>query len=193
MSFSVDTRRRLEGYALLTAFALCIPLANWLIGNVGYSCVPGEPCTIPVGFGLIAPSGVIIAGLALVLRDLVQRRLGLTWGVIAILGGGVLSAWVAPPPLVTASVAAFLFAEFVDLAVYTPLQKRGLVLAVVASSIVGLFVDTVIFLQMAFGGLDYMWGQLVGKTWMVLLAIPAISYLRRRDERIGMYPHGVAT
>lgn len=193
MSFSVDTRRRLEGYALLAAFALCIPVANWLIGHVGTACTPGGPCTIPVGFGLIAPSGVIVAGLALVLRDLVQRRLGLAWAIIAVLGGGLLSGWVAPPALVTASVAAFLFAEFADLAVYTPLQKRGLVRAVVASSIVGLFVDTVIFLQLAFGGLDYMWGQLVGKTWMVLLAIPIISYLRRRDERLGMYPQGIAT
>jgi len=86
----------------------------------------------------MAPSGVLMVGLALVLRDLVQRRLGLYWAIAAILIGGALSWMIAPPFLVIASVTAFLVSEFADLAVYTPLQKKGLVLAVVASSLVGL-------------------------------------------------------
>lgn len=190
MSLSLGARRRLEGYALLVAFALCVPLANWMIGNVGLSCPPGGPCLIPVGFGLMAPTAVIMAGLALVLRDLVQRRLGVVWAVAAILLGGVLSWFVAPAALVTASVTAFLFSEFADLAVYTPLQQRGLVRAVILSGIVGLFVDTVIFLHLAFGNLDFMWGQIVGKAWMILFAIPAIALLRKRDERLGLHPAG---
>ena len=87
-----------------------------------------------------------------------------------------------------ASGVAFLISEFADLAVYTPLQKRRLVVAVVASSIVGLIVDSIIFLQLAFGSLDHLAGQIVGKGWMVLLAIPFIVWLRARDERIGMEP-----
>ena len=71
-----------------------------------------------------------MVGLALVLRDLVQRRLGLYWAIAAILIGGALSWMIAPPFLVLASVTAFLVSEFADLAVYTPLQKRGLVLPV---------------------------------------------------------------
>ncbi|MBN4747477.1 VUT family protein, partial [Pandoraea nosoerga] len=59
------------GIASLVGFIATIPLANWLIGNVGTTCVPGGPCIIPVGFGLMAPSGVLMVGLALVLRDLV--------------------------------------------------------------------------------------------------------------------------
>lgn len=190
MSLSLDARRRVEGYAFLLAFALCVPLANWMIHNVGLVCVPDGPCLIPVAPGLMSPSAVLVAGLALVLRDLVQRRLGVLWSIAAIAIGGVLSWWVAPPALVAASVAAFLFSEFADLMVYTPLQRRRLVLAVVASSVVGLIVDTVIFLHMAFGSLEFMWGQVVGKGWMVLLAIPLIVLLRRRDEAIGMLPPG---
>nr|MBF0683548.1 VUT family protein [Pseudomonas sp.] len=193
MSASVNTRRRLEGYALLAGFALCVPLANWMISHVGLVCPPDSPCLIPVGFGQMAPSAVIMAGLALILRDLVQRRLGLIWAVIAILVGGALSWLIAPPALVLASVVAFLFSEFADLAVYTPLQRRGLVRAVVLSSIVGLFVDTLIFLHLAFGSLEFMWGQIIGKSWMVLLAIPAIAYLRRRDERLGLEPAGASS
>ena len=31
-------------------------------------------------------------------------------------------------------------------------------------------------------------GQIVGKTWMVLLSIPFVAWLRRRDERLGIMP-----
>jgi uncharacterized PurR-regulated membrane protein YhhQ (DUF165 family) len=68
------------------------------------------------------------------------------------------------------------------------LQRRGLVTAVVASSFVGLVIDSVVFLYLAFGSLDYLLGQVVGKSWMVLLSIPFILWLRRRDERLGFEP-----
>lgn len=179
----LDTRRRIEGFALFAAFALTVPLANWMIGNVGTVCPPDGPCLIPVAPGLLAPSGVMVAGLAFVLRDLVQRRLGLAWTITAIAFGAILSVLVAPPALVFASVVAFLVSELADLGVYTPLQRRGLVLAVVASSMVGLFLDTLIFLQLAFGSIELMWGQIVGKGLMVLVAIPFIYWLRSYDER----------
>ena len=181
-------RRLGEGLLFLVLFALTIPAANWLIGNVGTKCVPQGPCLIPVAPGLMAPSGVITIGLALVLRDLVQRRLGVGAAIGAIIAGAALSAFVAPPKLVIASAAAFLVAEMADLAVFTPLQKRGLVLAVLASSVVGLVVDSMLFLQLAFGSLDFLLGQVVGKAWMVLLSLPFVAWLRRRDERIGLTP-----
>ncbi len=178
------TTRRLEGFLFLAGFALCIPAANWLIGNAGTACVPQGPCLIPVAPGVMAPSGVLMIGLALVLRDLVQRRLGVSWAVGAIAAGCALSALLAPPTLVLASAAAFLLGELADLGVYTPLQRRGLMRAVLASSAVGLVVDSVVFLWLAFGSLDYLSGQVIGKAWMVLLALPAIALLRRRDERL---------
>ncbi len=182
----IDTRRRLEGCAFLIAFGLCIPAANWLIGNAGTACVPNGPCLIPVAPGLKAPSGVLMIGLALVLRDLVQRRLGLGWSVAAILAGAALSGLLAPAALVIASAVAFLLSELADLAVYTPLQHRRLLLAVLASGLVGLVVDSAVFLYLAFGNLDYLAGQVVGKAWMVVLAMPLIVWLRRRDERLGV-------
>jgi uncharacterized PurR-regulated membrane protein YhhQ (DUF165 family) len=183
------TRRRVEGGAFLVAFGLCIPAANWLIGNAGTVCVPNGPCLIPVApGGLMAPSGVLMIGLALVLRDLVQRRLGLGWAAGAILAGAALSALLAPPALVIASALAFLLSELADLAVYTPLQRRRLVLAVLASGLVGLVVDSIVFLYVAFGSLDYLAGQVVGKAWMVLLALPLIHWLRQRDARLGLVP-----
>jgi len=179
---------RTEGYLYLLGFGLCIPAANWLIGNAGTFCVPEGPCLIPVAPGLMAPSGVLMIGLALVLRDLVQRRLGLTWVSAAILAGAAISWFLAPPALVVASVAAFLLSEFTDLAVYTPLQERRLMLAVAASSAVGLMVDSLVFLYLAFGNVDFLAGQVIGKSWMVLAALPFIALLRRRDQRLGLRP-----
>ena len=189
---AMTTRRRLEGLLFLAAFAASIPAANWMIGNVGTFCTPDGTCLIPVAPGLTAPSGVLMVGFALVMRDLVQRRLGLGWATGAILIGGALSWAVAPPALVVASVAAFLFSEFADLAVFTPLQKHGLVSAVVLSSIVGIAVDSALFLYLAFGDLAFFWGQVIGKGWMVLAAGPFIALLRRRDQRLGLVPAGAA-
>ena len=172
----------------LILFGLTIPAANWMIGNVGTTCVPQGPCLIPVAPGLMAPSGVLMIGLALVLRDLVQRRLGTGPAAFAIVVGALLSAVLAPPALVVASAAAFLISEFADLAVYTPLARRRLMAAVVASSLVGLVVDSLVFLWLAFGSLDFLGGQIVGKAWMVLLSIPVVAWLRRRDQRLGLSP-----
>jgi uncharacterized PurR-regulated membrane protein YhhQ (DUF165 family) len=179
---------RLEGYVFLGAFALTIPAANWLIGNAGTVCLEKGPCLIPVAPGLMAPSGVLMIGLALVLRDLVQRRLGAMFATGAILAGAALSAFLAPPSLVLASGAAFLLSELADFAVYTPLQRRRLVLAVFASGIVGLTIDSAVFLYLAFGNLDFIAGQIVGKSWMIILALPAIMWIRQRDERLGIQP-----
>jgi queuosine precursor transporter len=181
-----ETRRNVEGMIFLVLFCFTIPAANWMIGHIGTVCTAQGPCVIPVAPGIMAPSGVLMIGAALVLRDLVQRRLGVEFGIGAIVAGAAISAGVASPSLVLASATAFLLSEFADFAVYTPLAKRRLVLAVVASSAVGLVVDSIVFLWLAFGSLEFLLGQIVGKAWMVLIAIPLVAYLRRRDERLGI-------
>jgi len=148
--------------------------------------VPDGPCVIPVWPGMSAPSGVLAIGAALVLRDLVQRRLGVKWAVGAILVGALLSGLVAAPALVLASTIAFLLSETADLAVFTPLQRRGLVLAVAASGVVGIVVDSLLFLSLAFGSLDFLSGQVIGKAWALLAALPLVYLLRLRDRRLGL-------
>ena len=188
ISTAYEARRRTEGIVFLFLFGLTIPAANWLIGHVGTVCAPQGPCLVPVAPGLMAPSGVMMIGFALVLRDLVQRRLGVGVSAGAILVGSAISALLAPPALVIASATAFFLSELADLAVYTPLARRRLVAAVVASSLCGLVVDSIVFLWLAFGSLEFLPGQIVGKSWMVLLSIPFVAWLRRRDERLGIEP-----
>jgi uncharacterized PurR-regulated membrane protein YhhQ (DUF165 family) len=181
-------KRRIEGTLFFLAFMACIPIANWMIGHIGTQCVPDGPCLIPVAPAIMAPSGVLMIGIALVLRDMVQRRLGKMWSLAGIASGTVLSAAFAPPALVLASAAAFLMSELADFAVYTPLQRRRLVLAVFLSGIVGAAVDSIVFLYLAFGSLQFLAGQIIGKALMVTAALPVIALLRSRDNRVGLSP-----
>ncbi len=87
-----------------------------------------------------APSGVLMRwACALVLRDIVQRRLGALAGFAAIAAGHAdLGLARRPPSIVIASATAFLLSELADFAVYTPLQRRRFLTAVFASGIAGL-------------------------------------------------------
>lgn len=150
---------------LIALYVLTIPAANWMIGNIGTVCIPQGPCLIPVAPGVMAPSGVLMIGAALLLRDLVQRRSGPWASVGCILVGAVLSFFVASPALAVASGAAFLLSELADFAIYTPLAKRRFLLAVILSCLVGAAVDSVLFLWVAFGSLDHFAGQIIGKLY----------------------------
>jgi uncharacterized PurR-regulated membrane protein YhhQ (DUF165 family) len=174
-----DTARRI-GLAAVVVYIGTIFGANYAIANLGTQLTPGGPHTIPVGFGLVAPSGVLFVGLALVMRDMVQFFLGRHWAVGAIIVGAALSYFVAPS-LALASATAFLLSETADFAVYTPMIRRGWVVpAVFASGAVGLVVDSAVFLFLAFGSLQYIEGQVLGKLYMTAAASLVIWALRRR-------------
>jgi len=154
----------------LVGYIVVIVLANWAIERFGL---------VPVGFGLMAPAGVYFAGLAFTLRDLVQEGLGRTWTLVAIGAGAAVSAIVSPQ-LALASGIAFLLSELADFAVYTPLRRKNWLLAVGLSNTVGLVADSVLFLELAFGSLEFLPGQIVGKGWMTILAVGLLWTVRRR-------------
>jgi len=164
-------------YLALALFALTMPLANYLIGNVGTECIPNGPCLIPVGFGLMAPSGVIVVGLALVLRDWLQELTNWKWSAFAVIIGGVLSFLTSNPFLALASAISFITAEMLDLAVYTPLRKAGKHIAVLASGIVGAFADSLLFVYLAFGSFDFSIGNTIGKLYATF-AVSLYLYTR---------------
>ena len=157
--------------ATFAAYVATIPAANYLVTHYG---------AVPVGLGLAAPAGVFTVGLALVLRDLLHERAG-RWPVLAAIATGTLLSYLlAAPALATASAAAFGLAELADMAVYTPLRRRGLIPAVLASNAVGLVIDSALFLWLAFGNLAYLPGQIVAKTEMTLLAVAVLWFLDKR-------------
>jgi uncharacterized PurR-regulated membrane protein YhhQ (DUF165 family) len=159
--------------AILVAYLGTIVLANWLITTFG---------VVPVGFGLLAPAGVYAAGLAFTLRDLVHDQWGGRITVCAIAAGAALSAWLSPR-LALASGVAFLLSELLDLSVYAPLRRRRWLTAVVASNLVGLTLDSLVFLWLAFGSLDFLFGQIVGKAWMTALVVGGYALLAGRPRR----------
>ena len=168
-------RHTLAASGLLAAYIATIPASNWLVAHVG---------PVPVGLGYTAPAGVYTVGLALVLRDLAREAVGRAVVVAAIAVGAALSWWLAAPALAVASAAAFGVAESMDFAVYEPLRKRGLAVAVAASNAVGLLADSLIFLWLAFGSLTFLSGQLLGKAWMTLAAVAVITAIARRREPV---------
>lgn len=155
---------------VLVCYIATIFLANWAIQTFG---------VVPVGLGLVAPAGVYFAGLAFTLRDLVQERLGVRWTVLAILVGAALSSLVSPQ-FALASGVAFLTSELADFGVYTPLRRRQWIGAVVASNVVGLIMDSTLFLWLAFGSAEFLAGQVVGKAWITLVAVAVLWFWRRR-------------
>jgi hypothetical protein len=166
--------------ATFAAFAATVPIANWIIGNVGTVCHEGGPCLIPVGFGLMSPSGVVVIGAALVLRDYLHEIAGWRLSVVAILVGGLLSLIVATPALALASAVTFTLSEMADLTVYAALRRRGRALAVMASQLVGACVDSALFLFIAFGSFDYFAGNTLGKLYA---GVAVAAYLATKARR----------
>lgn len=159
----------------LLAYIGCIVAANATLAYIGL---------VSVGFGLMAPAGVLWAGLALTLRDLVQDRLG-RWPVVwAIVAGALLSLLIAPS-FAAASGAAFLVGELADFAVYTPVRRRSWIGAIGLSNTVGLLVDSCLFLWLAFGSLEFLAGLVVAKLYVTLATVAVLWIWRwRRQEAL---------
>lgn len=159
---------RVLGGASLAGYVASIYMANWLLVHVGF---------VTVWPGISAPAGVYAAGFALTFRDLTQTTLGRKWVVAAILAGAALSYTVSVT-FATASALAFLASETADFAVFTPLEKRHWLGAIAASNTVGLLVDSMLFLWLAFGSLAFLKGQVIGKTEATIVAVIVLALIR---------------
>lgn len=164
---------------LFAAFVGSAILANWLVQHYG---------VVSVGFGLQAPAAVYAAGAAFVLRDALHEVAGRTLVIVAIVVGAAAS-YIVAPDFALWSGLAFLVSEFADFSIYAPLRRRRLLLALVLSNVVGALVDTAIFLGGTFdeldsraGGVldfgDVFAGQMVGKLWVTVPAVFAITVHR---------------
>lgn len=154
----------------LISYVLTIVAANATLALVG---------VVPIGFGLMAPAGVLWAGLALTLRDLVQDRLGKRAVFGAILAGAALS-WLFAPSFALASGVAFLVSELADMAAYTPVKRRSWLLAILLSNTVGLVVDSWLFVTLAFGHTDFLPGLVLAKVYVTLATVAVLWFARRR-------------
>jgi uncharacterized PurR-regulated membrane protein YhhQ (DUF165 family) len=121
--------------AAFLIFVALVVAANWLTATFGM-------------VGGIVTAGTFAAGLTFLARDVLQDVGSNALTVSAITAGAALSALMSPS-LALASGVAFLFSELADYAVYTPLRKRTVSGAVLASNAVGAVLDSLLFLFMA--------------------------------------------
>lgn len=166
-------------YLTAAAFVATVYAANWALTTFG---------VIHLGGGLYAPAGVFFAGLGFLLRCALQEVAGRLWVVAAIIAGAGLSYWLGASALIpgghvtiaVASACAFLFSEFADFSVYTPLRERTIIGGITLAQVAGATVDSMLFLWLAFGSVALFWGQFVGKTIMVLPAAVLVAAYRSR-------------
>lgn len=166
MENRTESPRRVLAAAAWLAYVGSVLLANLLVTHYGVVDVVPGPWT------LMAPAAVYAVGLALVARDVVHEAAGGAWRVWVFSGiavGAVLSLFVASGnhKVVVASAVAFAASETIDLAVYLAARPWGWTWAAWWSSALSLFADSLIFLAIAFGGLAFFWGQVVGKLVVV--------------------------
>ena len=170
-------RDGLVGIGFLVAFATTVVGANWALLEYGIT---------PIGFGLDAPASVYFVGLAFTFRDGLRERLGFKGAVVAIAIGGLLSyaleVRTGGDPvarIAIASVAAFMVSELSDAIVYERIRQRSRLIGIAASNTVGVIVDSALFLSLAFGSLEFVTGQIVGKSYMTLFVVVLIVAWRQ--------------
>lgn len=169
--------RRTVAVVAAVAYLGSVVLANYLTTRYGF---------IDAGFGQYATAGTYAAGGALVVRDVLQDAIGRLGVLALIVAAAALSAAVAAPAIALASAVAFGCAELLDMAVYTPLRRRGTfgspwwARAVLLGALLGALLDTVLFLWIAFGWAAVapaLAGQMLAKAQviLVLLAVGSVS------------------
>jgi queuosine precursor transporter len=170
---------RIVNWWPFAAYIVCIVAANWAVATFG---------PVPVGFGLVAPAGVYFAGATFTFRNFTQQSLGRRWGFGAIALGALLSYAVtdktipgAVLPLAVASGLTFALSETADALVWTKLRERDWwARAMGLGDLAGQVIDSAVFLALAFGSLEFLAGQILGKQWTIWPALLGMWLWKRR-------------
>jgi hypothetical protein len=149
---------------VLAAYVGTIVTANW--ASTHWSALLVGPVAVP--------AGTLWAGVTFTLRDLLHECLGPRGVLAAIAAGAGLSWLLASPQIAVASVLAFTVSELVGSIVYGRLRAWSVVGAVIGSNLVGLGVDSVLFVPLAFGSFALVPGQVLGKTVATVLTVTVL-------------------
>lgn len=156
--------------------------SNWAIENVGRDNGPFAPRTIPIGWGLDAPSGVVLIGIMIAVRDALHERVGLKGTLLVIAAGSVISALLAPATIAVASGLTLLAAETTDALVYQRLRDQGRLRAAFASNLISAVVDSALFLFIAYGleaATQGTWALTVGKIEASVITLAVLATATR--------------
>lgn len=164
-------KTRVVGLLAGAIFLLSIPASNaWLTAYGLWDA----PLLGPL------PSALWIVAISFVARDLLQITLGRRAAWIGIIIGTIVSYLLADPMVATASCVAFAVSESTDAVIFTPLADRGrFLLAITISGYVAGFVDSALFVRIAFGSWSGWWQLGIAKAVVLLLATPVAWVVRR--------------
>jgi uncharacterized PurR-regulated membrane protein YhhQ (DUF165 family) len=160
----------LPAVAIPASYSTTIAAANW-----ASTVLPAVAVA-----DLQIPAGAFFAGLAFTLRAGVQEFLGTMQALVAIAAGAALSGLIASPRMALASAVAFAVSELAAFVLYAAMRQRSRVAAIGLSNTLGLLVDSLLFVALAFGSLTYLGGQIVGKVATTVLAIGVLAVVRAR-------------
>lgn len=164
-------KRRFIGTAATIGFLASIPFANWWLEHNG---LWNAPILGPL------PSALWVVAISFVLRDIAQVALGRSWAWAAIAVGTGLTWWLASPTLAIASGVAFAVSESTDSLIFTRLADKGrFLLGVTISGYIAGFVDSALFIRIAFGTWSGWWQLGIAKAIVVLIATPFAWAARR--------------
>jgi len=131
---------------ILAIFAMCVAV-------VASNILVQYPVAV-FGLGDVLTYGAFTYPFAFLINDLTNRRFGAALArrvVYAGFAAAVVVSWVlATPRLAIASASAFLFAQLLDIAVFSPLRRRTWWQAPLAAAVAGSMLDTVLFFALAF-------------------------------------------
>jgi len=106
------------------------------------------------GLGEVLTYGAFTYPFAFLINDLTNRSFGSVRARHVVYVGFVAAifiSWIlATPRLAIASASAFLFAQLLDIAVFSPLRRRTWWQAPLAAAIAGSMLDTILFFALAF-------------------------------------------
>ena len=149
-----------------------------------------------IGWGMVAPSGVLLIGLMIAVRDALHERIGISGTLLFILLASLISAVCAPTTIAVASGVTLLAAETTDALIYQNLRARGRFWAAISSNVVSSLLDSGIFLAVAFGLSAAREGTMaltIGKfeASIVILAIMALFLPAFRPQALRTRPNSV--
>lgn len=163
-------KTRIYGLIAGIVFLISIPASNaWLSAHGLWDA----PLIGPV------PSALWIVAISFVARDFLQITLGKRIAWIGIAAGTAASYLLADPMVATASCVAFAVSESADALIFTPLANRGrFLVAVIVSGYIAGFLDSALFVRIAFGSWTGWWQLGVAKAVVLLCATPIAWIVR---------------
>lgn len=163
--------KKTVGIVALMGFLLSIPFANWWLTENGFWNAP---------FLGPLPSALWVVAISFILRDVVQITLGREVAWVAIAIGSAMSYFLADPFVALASCVAFAVSESIDAIIFTPLANKGrFLLGITISGYAAGFVDSALFVRIAFGSFDGWWQLGLAKAIVIAVATPFALLARK--------------